>query len=123
MSPIGVVQKKQITIHLHTMNMMFYSCYTLTSLNLSNFDTSSVTRINKMFYGCNNLEYINLKNFNENKLSDDYNYYSFIFDLIPENVVICINEDNNRNKIIPQIKNKTCYTIDCSDNWKSVQKK
>ena len=34
---------------------------------------------------------------------------------------ICINENNNKNKIFPQIKNKTCYILDCSNDWKSRQ--
>mgnify|MGYP006873007397 CR=1 FL=1 len=46
-----------------------------------------------------------------------------MFEKIPDNVVICINEGKTSNKILPQIKNKLCYTIDCSDNWKSKQNK
>lgn len=37
------------------MDSMFYGCSNLTSLNLSNFDTSNVTIIYNMFYGCSNL--------------------------------------------------------------------
>ena len=44
-----------------------------------------------------------------------------MFYLVPDNIVVCINE--NSNKILPQIKDKNCYTIDCSDNWKIKQKK
>ena len=44
-----------------------------------------------------------------------------MFDNVPENIVICINESNT--KILSKIKNISCYTIDCSDNWKSQQKK
>ena len=103
------------------MESMFYFCSSLTSLNLSNFDNSQVLTMKTMFYGCKKLEYINLKNFNEIKLNNDS--YSDMFYNVPDNVVICINEYDTLNKIFPQIKNKTCYVIDCSDNWKLKRKK
>ena len=76
-----------------------------------------------MFDGCINLEYINLKNFNEIRLRNDKNEYKDIFNKVPENVVICINESLTKNKIFSQIKKKLCYNIDCSDTWKLNQKK
>ena len=100
-------------------NYMFYNCSSLTSLNLSNFNTSEVENMSNMFNFCSNLEYINLKNFNESKL----NYYNNMFSNVLENIVICINETATKEKIIPQIKNINCYTIDCSNNWKLKQKK
>jgi len=44
----------------------------LISLNLSNFDTSSVFYTNYMFSNCHKLEYINLQNFNEIKITSDF---------------------------------------------------
>ena len=99
------------------MYSMFYGCSHLYSLNLSNFDTSSVTNMGFMFSGCSQLEYINLKNFTENSLSS----FSNIFGNVPENIVACLNE--NSDKILGRIKEKNCYTLDCSDNWKINQKK
>ena len=98
---------------------MFYNCILLTSLDLSNFNTLKVESMYGMFYGCTHLEYINLQNFDENNLKQSNN----MFYNVPNNVVICINESNTKNKIFPQIKNKTCYYIDCSNNWKTKQKK
>ena len=106
------------------MLFMFYNCSSLTSLDLSNFESSLVTIICFMFFGCINLEYINLKNFNEKNI--DLNippFFSNIFDQVPNNIVICINETNVINTIYPQIKNKTCFINDCSDNWKKKQLK
>ena len=40
---------------------------------------------------------------------------------ISDNIVICINETNN--KIFSQIKNLKCYINYCLDDWKSKQKK
>ena len=113
------------TTIVKNMQYMFYNCSSLTSLNLSNFDTSKVTAIHYMFDGCEKLEYINLNNFNESKLSEDSDgyYYQNIFKNVPENIVICINENITQSKIFPQIKNITCHVIDCTENWKSKQKK
>ena len=93
------------------------NCPLLTTLNLSNFDISKVTEIGSFFSGCINLEYINLKNFKEINLT----YYENIFNKVPDNVVVCINI-NHTSKIYPQLRNKKCLSIDCSDNWKLSQK-
>ena len=98
---------------------MFYGCSSLTSLDLSNFDTSIVTDMTNIFNSCINLEYINLSNFNENFLDT----YDSMFSGVPENIVICINENITKEKILPQILNITCHVIDCSNDWKSKQKK
>ena len=101
------------------MNDMFNHCSSLTSLDLSNFNTSQVNNTCYMFDGCSNLEYINLKKFSENKL----NFYKDMFRNVPDNIVICIMESSANNKILSQIKSKGCYAIDCTNNWKSNQKK
>ena len=60
-------------------------------------------------------------NFNEIKLNEG-NYVN-IFGRVPDNVVICINKTTNKNKILPQIIQKKCYKIYCSDDWNSKQQK
>ena len=123
------------TSHATHMAGMFYNCQSLTSLNLSFFNTSLVQHMHNMFYNCisltslldldgmflncYNLEYINLKNFEERKIVNDPDYYHNMLNNIPINIVICINEGSTKEKIFPQIKNKTCYINDCTDNWKS----
>ena len=102
------------------MYYMFYGCSSLTSLDLSNFDTSLVECIHNLFDGCVKLEYINMKNFKDNSVESGH--YSDVFNRVPDNLVICINETNNQ-KIISQITSKKCYSNDCSDDWKSRQKK
>ena len=47
------------------MEKMFYNCSSITSLDLSNFDTSLVTNMISMFEDCINLNYINIKFFTE----------------------------------------------------------
>ena len=99
-----------------SMYSMFYGCSLLSSLNLSNFDTSNVIYMHYMFYNCSSLKYINLKNFTENKL----NSVSNIFGLVPDNVIICLNE--NSNKIKSQIESKN-HIKDCSECGNIREKK
>jgi len=110
-----------VTNNVNYMNHMFYGCSSLTSLNLNHFEIDNVVEINHMFYGCSNLEYINLNNFNEARLSSDPTYYSNMFDGVPDNVVVCINENNIGTKILPQIQAKKCFAKDCSTNWELSQ--
>ena len=65
---------------------MFSNCVLLTSLNLSNFNTSNVKNMENMFYSCINLSYINLYNFDESNLED----FKDIFFGVPENISLCI---------------------------------
>ena len=96
---------------------MFYGCSSLTSLNLSNFNISKVTGMNYLFNGCIKLQYINLKNSLEHKsLSCSNMFYN-----VSKNIVICINETNN--KIFSEISNNSCYINYCLDDWHSKQKK
>ena len=111
------------TKELKNMKEMFYCCSSLTSIDLSNFNTKKVKNMNKMFYGCINLEYINLNNFNENKIFNNITYYIDMFYNIPMNAIICINENITKSKIFPQIKNNSCFVIDCTNGWQSKQKK
>ena len=122
---------------------MFCGCSSLTSLDLSSFDTSQVTSAIGLFSSCSflilldsddfnisqaldnfefldsciNLEYINIYNFNDSGLID----YDFMFLGVPENIVICMN--TTQQKIFSELEKKSCYVIDCSNDWKSKQKK
>ena len=103
------------TSQVTRMNNMFSGCSSLTSLNLSNFDTSQVTWMHYMFDGCTKLEYINIINFNEISLGN--RYYSYMFNNVPNNIVVCININNIRNKIYPQIENKTSHIEICPNDY------
>ena len=48
------------------MSYMFYNCSSLTSLDLSNFNTINVKDMSGMFSFCSSLTYLNLFNFNTN---------------------------------------------------------
>jgi len=58
------------TSNVTDMRGMFYECSSLTSINLSNFNTSNVTDMRGMFYGCSSLTNINLSNFNTSKVTN-----------------------------------------------------
>ena len=107
------------TSHITNINSFFIGCSSLSSLNLQNFDFTAMQEVMNFFNGCSNLEYINLKNFDKNKIT----VYNNIFTGVPNNVVICLNEEKIQNKILSKIEQKSCYVIDCSDDWKSKQKK
>ena len=48
----------------NNMSYMFSGCSSLTSLDLSSFNTSNVTYMHQMFYGCSSLRELDLSNFN-----------------------------------------------------------
>ena len=109
------------TSNVILMWLMFADCISLTTLNLHNFDITCVTNMEGFLKGCSNLEYIDLFNFKENNNL----FVGDMFDTIPNNVVVCINEDNINNNILTELDKKRCYTIieECNANWKSKQRK
>lgn len=65
-----------------SMNYMFSSCYNLTSIDISNFDTSNVTTMRYMFSGCYKLETIVLgDNFHIDKITDAYRMFGNCYSL------------------------------------------
>ena len=48
---------------------MFYNCSALTSLDVSNFDTSKVTDMSSMFKGCSSLTSLDVSSFNTSKVT------------------------------------------------------
>ena len=52
------------------MSLMFYGCSSLTSLNLSSFNTSAVTKMYSMFYGCSSLTSLDVSSFDTSAVTD-----------------------------------------------------
>ena len=102
------------------MRYMFDSCTSLVELNLLGFRLPQARNISCIFNNCNKLQYVNLNNTYEN------NYYLYgyndIFISDPINMAICINDKNN-TKINRSISTLKCPIIDCTNDWKKHQKK
>ena len=64
------------TSSVTSMKSMFYNCSSLTSLDLSGFNTSSVTSMNGMFFGCNSLTSLYLSGFNTSSVTDMIGMFS-----------------------------------------------
>ena len=66
------------TISMTDMSYMFSSCKALTSLDLSSFNTSNVTNMRMMFYNCSSLIELDLSNFdvsNVNSFATDHGMF------------------------------------------------
>ena len=108
------------TYFVQNMNSMFSGCEKLVELNLSNFDFSSISDMERMFSNCSNLEYINLLLYEEPEgdiIMDN------ILEFVPENVVICLDNEKDAQKLKNLINSRQCPIIYCGDDWKSQQKK
>ena len=68
------------TTHVTDMSKMFYNCYKLNSLDLTQFNTGNVENMNEMFYDCQNLKSLDLSAFNTAKVNNMYRmfYYCFV---------------------------------------------
>ena len=68
------------TTHVTDMSKMFYNCYNLNSLDLSQFNTGNVEKMNEMFYNCHELNSLDLSAFNTTKVNNMYRmfYYCFV---------------------------------------------
>ena len=64
------------TSSLESMGYMFYDCFNLTSLDLSNFITSKVSNMNYMFANCKSLNALDLSNFNVSKVVKMFGMFS-----------------------------------------------
>ena len=104
-----------------SLNSMFYECNNLISLDISNFHIVNTINMNEMFYNCKSLEYLNINNYIEEVNASTID----IFYNVPENLVYCLgNEDNKINtNIIIELKKKKCPINDCSNNRIINQKK
>ena len=69
------------TSNVTDMYCMFYNCIGLTSLDLSNFDTSHVTGMNSMFSSCSSLTSLDLSNFDTSSVNNMGSMFYYCFRL------------------------------------------
>ena len=104
-----------VTIKAKSMFRMFYSCLSLTSLDLSNFYSNNLSNIYEMFYDCKKLKYINIKNL---EFSDNLLYGEGTFNT-SKNLIYCAKDE----RLVELANHYECAIVNCSDNWKDIQKK
>ena len=63
------------TSNVTDMNWMFGNCRYLTSLDVSNWDTSNVTSMTYMFYDCNKLTSLDVSNFDTSNVTSMYRMF------------------------------------------------
>jgi surface protein len=81
---------------------MFNQCSSLTSLDLSNFNTSNVNNMSGMFSQCSSLTSLDLSNFNTSNVKDMLNFLN-----INKNCLIKCKDQ----KIFKQYQNKYNFNI------------
>lgn len=65
------------TSNVTDMNYMFGECISLETIDVSNFNTSKVTNMRCMFYNCNNLKEIDVSNFDTGSVTNfEYVFYA-----------------------------------------------
>ena len=96
------------TSSVNNMRRMFYGSSSLLSLDLINFDTSKVTSTEEMFYNCSSLIAINLNNFNTSSLT----IMNKMFDYCSEYLIYCINSSSLKGEISSQLSN---FNNNCSN--------
>lgn len=80
------------------MESMFYGCRSLTTLDLSNFRTSSITNMDNMFLNCQQLISLNIQNFDTSNVEHMNRIFYHCSSLISLN----INSFNTSNVVQPQ---------------------
>ena len=58
------------------LSSMFFRCSSLTSLDLSGFDTTNVNKMPYLFYNCSSLTSLDLSNWNTSKVTNMYSMFS-----------------------------------------------
>ena len=76
-------------------SFMFYGCSSLTSIDLSNFLDNSIFSINRIFNGCSNLAYIDISSFSKTY----YNYYQIFDDNKPSSGTIIVKDETIENEL------------------------
>ena len=98
------------------MSYMFRGCSDLTSLDLSNFDTSQVTNMSYMFRGCSGLTSLNISNFDTSQVT----IMDGMFNGCTSLKTITINDEASANKLITRIKTDLNKTATWSSSTKLI---
>ena len=94
-----------------SMNEMFSGCSNITSLNLSNFDTSNVKNMSGMFKGMNKLENIDIGSFNTEKVE----YMSEMFENCTSIQSLNLSNFNTEMVITMERMFSSCKNLEIAD--------
>ena len=109
------------TSKVTTMSWMFCDCSKLETINLSNFDTSQVTDMSLMFSSCSSLKSLDLSNFDTLEVKTMKNMFSGCNSLIYLNLnSFQLNSEINKNDLFSGIYNKAKYCIRDIEMQKSL---
>ena len=97
------------TSSVNNMQQMFASCYSLEFLDIISFNTSNVKTMEGMFMDCHSLKSLNLYNFDTSKLAIS----SYMFININNDIVIC-NDEKKQTNIMTILSNYS-FNINCSN--------
>ena len=103
------------TSNINHMGGMFNGCNNLANVNLKSFDTSSVEEMNFLFWRCNNLKSIDLSNFDTSNVTDMENMFVFCENLTTIDLSSSFNTKNVKNMIQMFAGCKNLKSIDLSD--------
>ena len=103
------------TSNVTNMGYMFNNCSNLTTLDLSNFNTSNVTNMYAMFESCSNLTTLDLSNFDTSKIYDMGRMFIDCNSLTTVKVINC--NEATKNKILTQLQtDMSSYTWTLGDD-------
>ena len=102
---------------------MFYLCYSLENLDLSNFNTSNVTNMSFMFSSCFELQNLNISNFNTSKVKSMENMFGSVGLKNLDLSGFIINDKVNLKKMFhfSRINTLTLLDVDFNENQKDYQ--
>lgn len=99
--------------NLIDMQGMFYECNSLTSVDLTNFNTENVQSMANMFYNCYSLKQINISNFDTRKVK---NMFSMFFNCRSlESIDLSIFETRKLNEMSKMFYGSGITSIDISN--------
>ena len=95
------------TSNVTDMSQMFTSCSSLTSLYLSSFNTSNVTDMSNMFYSCSSLTSLDLSSFNTSNVTD----MSWMFCNCSSLTALNLSSFNTSNVTDMNLMFQLCYSL------------
>ena len=78
------------------MSNMFRNCSKLTKIDMSSFDTSSVTNMGNLFSGCSSLTNLDIRNFNFTNVTNHTN----ILINTPSGITIYVKDESSKEFIL-----------------------